>query len=148
MGVMIDSVQITPLRIIRVPNGDVLHAITNSAPGYKGFGEAYFSTIQCNCIKAWRRHRVMTMNLMVPHGRVRFVTFDDRENSTPRGTISELEISLENYVRLTVPPGIWVGFQGLARDSSLILNFADIPHDPKEADQCPLDEIPFDWSGK
>jgi dTDP-4-dehydrorhamnose 3,5-epimerase len=134
------------LQIIHVPDGNVMHAITNSSPGFNGFGEAYFSTILWNRVKSWRRHRAMTMNLTVPHGKVRFVMYDDRANSNTRGMISDLEISLENYVRLTVAPGIWVAFQGLAKDSSLILNFADIPHDPKEAEQRPLEEIPFDWS--
>ena len=37
------------------------------------FGEAYFSKIKFNKIKAWKYHSKMTLNLAVPHGKVKFV---------------------------------------------------------------------------
>ena len=48
----------------------------------------------------------MTMNLIVPHGKVRFVFSDFTE-------CESIISSQESYIRLTVPPGIWVAFQGL-----------------------------------
>ena len=41
---------------------------------------------------------------------------------------------------------IWVGFQGLDEDMSILLNIANIEHSPEEIDQKELDEINFDWS--
>ena len=75
---MIKDVLLTQLDIIEVPNGRVFHALKNLDAGYNQFGEAYFSEIEPDKVKAWKRHRLMTLNLIVPIGEVRFVLFDDR----------------------------------------------------------------------
>jgi dTDP-4-dehydrorhamnose 3,5-epimerase len=112
--------------------------------GYTNFGEAYFSEVNSNAIKAWKRHKEMTLNLVVPVGRIRFILFDDREESN--GIFQEVVISKENYCRLTVPPMIWMGFQGLSIGSSMLLNIADIKHNPTEVDRKKTEEIKFNWS--
>ena len=80
---MIKDLLITPLDIIETPGGNVMHAMKNDSPGYFGFGEAYFSEIEYKMIKAWKRHREMTLNLVVPHGEVRFILHDDRHVEGP-----------------------------------------------------------------
>ena len=50
------------------------------------------------------------------------------------------------YVRLTVPPGIWFGFKGKAAGKSLLLNIADIVHEPNEVLSKPKSEILYDWT--
>ena len=54
----------------------------------------------------------------------------------------------DNYCRLTVPPMIWVGFQGIYQKPSMLLNIANIEHSPAELDKRNLDEIEFDWWAK
>ena len=71
------KVLITPLKRIKVTNGDVLHALKKTDLGFSDFGEAYFSCIEKNQIKAWKKHKVMTLNLIVPYGRVKFVFTED-----------------------------------------------------------------------
>ena len=141
---MINGVLITPLKILETKGGNVLHSLKDKDPGYKSFGEAYFSEVQPGAIKAWKLHQDMTLNITVPVGKVRFVLYDDRDKSASE--FQELIISRKNYVRLTVPPMIWVGFQGLSDVNSLLLNIADIPHNPKESIRKGLNEIYFDWS--
>ena len=141
---MANGVLITPLKIIETKGGNVLHSLKDKDTGFNGFGEAYFSEIQPGAIKAWKLHKDMTLNITVPIGIVRFVLFDERDKST--NEFQELTISRQNYVRLTVPPLIWVGFQGLSDASSLLLNIADIPHNPNESIRKDLNEIYFDWS--
>ena len=99
---MINDVIITPLDTITTPNGDVLHAMKNDSKGFAGFGEAYFSEIQPKTIKAWKRHRKMILNLIVPAGKVKFVMFDDRKMNDSE--FFEVIISRENYCRLTKIP--------------------------------------------
>ena len=111
--------------------------------GYGGFGEAYFSTINPGSIKGWNRHKQMTLNLIVPIGLVKFVIIDD---AIVDNNLIEVELSLQNYQRLTVPPGLWVGFQNRYKEQSLILNIADMEHDPDEIDTKSLDEIDYKWS--
>lgn len=140
-AVSLDDIVITPLARIQTSGGDVLHALKSSDPAYAGFGEAYFSWIAAGAIKAWKRHSGMTMNLVVPVGRVRFVFHLDGDEA-----FRVEEIGVDRYVRLSVPPGIWFGFQGLAEPQSLLLNIASIPHDPREVQRLALTGITYDWS--
>ena len=141
---MIKEVVITKLDIIDIPGGSVMHAMKVSSAGYTGFGEAYFSQVDQGAIKAWKRHKKMTLNLAVPVGEIRFVLFDDREVSNTQ--FQEIIISKGNYCRLTVPPMVWMGFQGLSESGSMLLNIADIEHDPDEVDRKEMSEINYNWS--
>ena len=143
----INGVNITPLSIIDTKGGDVLHAMKMSDHGYSGFGEAYFSTIEPDAIKGWKRHKQMVLNLVVPVGTVRFILFDDRDNQDNVNQFQEVTLSIEDgYSRLTIPPMIWVGFQGLGLQKSLVLNIANIEHSPEEVERKELAEIKFNWS--
>ena len=133
------DIALTSLRQISTPRGDVLHAMKRGDAGYVGFGEAYFSWVDPGAVKAWRRHTRMTLNLVVPVGMVRFVFH------LPESGFRIEDIGPARYMRLTVPPGIWFGFKGQSETPSLVLNLADIPHDPEEVmRQAPTDS-PFDW---
>ena len=143
----IEGVVLTSLKVVQVPEGDVFHAIKANDPGYVNFGEAYFSSIHAGVIKPWKRHSRMTLNLVVINGLVRFVVHDDRGASPTFGATSEYVVGLpDNYYRLTIPPGLWMAFQGLGSGTSLLLNIADIPHDPNEADRSEKDDFKFDWN--
>ena len=85
------------------------------------------------------------MNLVVPSGAIKFVLYDDRPVSQTYRSIQEIFISPENYQRLTVPPGIWMAFQGMGDQENILLNIASIPHDPLEAENLPIqnDLIPY-----
>ena len=143
---MIDGVIITPLKVIKVDEGDVFHGIKSSDKGYIGFGEAYFSSINSGEIKGWKRHQKMTLNIIVPSGEIQFVMFDDRNKNEER--LQDIVLSLNNYCRLTVPPMVWMAFKGLADEKSLLLNVASIPHDPDESESKKLNEIEFTWRDK
>ncbi len=146
MGDVIEGVVTTPLDIITGDDGDVMHAFKKIEPDYKSFGEAYFSSVKYDHIKAWKKHLIMTLNIVVPVGEIKFVLFDDRKNSISKNNFLEINLSTENYQRLTVPAGIWTGFQGVSKGLNLLLNIADIPHDPEEADNLGINEIQYDWS--
>ena len=134
------KITITPLRQIAVTGGDVLHALKNSDEGFMGFGEAYFSIIELNSIKAWKLHRLMTLNLVVPLGMVKFVFFDANGLQYRDEIVGD-----SSYKRITVPPGIWFGFKGLANPMSIILNIADIEHSEDEVERKQLSEFEYNW---
>jgi len=145
MGTMkIADILVTPLRQIETAGGDVLHAMKKSDAGYAGFGEAYFSWVSTGAIKAWKRHTQMTMNVVVPVGQVRFVF--RCINAAGAEDFRIEEIGIDRYVRITVPPGIWFGFQGLGAQPSLVLNIASIPHDSNEVERLALMDINYDWN--
>jgi dTDP-4-dehydrorhamnose 3,5-epimerase len=135
---------LTPLKIIDVEGGDVLHAMKKSDSGYINFGEAYFSKIKSGVVKAWKRHNQMTLNLVACFGEVKFVVFDDRNiNQLP--IVQEIILSKDNYCRLTIPPKVWLGFQGID-DMNMILNIADIEHNSNEIDRKNESEIKYKWT--
>lgn len=149
MGVVvIEGVVLTPLKSIFQAKGNVLHAMKKSDPGFNGFGEAYFSTVNCGDVKGWKKHLRMTMNLVVPVGEIRFVIYDGRNESSTKGSFFDVYLSQQNYQRLTVPPGVWMGFKGLGGNLNLLLNIADLAHDPDESENVSLDSIPYDWGKK
>jgi len=141
---MIDNLLLTSLDIIDTPGGNVLHAMKKNDEGFSGFGEVYFSEVEFKSIKAWKRHKDMTLNLIVPFGKIKFVLFDDRVESIKK--FQEVIISLDNYYRLTVPPMVWMGFQGLSSKGSIVLNVANIVHSDDEVDRKKINEINYDWS--
>ena len=141
----IEDLILTPLKVISVSGGDVLHAMKCGDPGYVEFGEAYFSTIDSGVVKAWKRHRQMTLNLVGPSGAVRLVIYDNRENSASCGNYQVVTLSRDNFCRLTVPPMVWMGFQGVDENTSMLLNIADIRHSPAEVDRKEMNGIKYDW---
>lgn len=120
-----------------------MHALKKSAPGYVRFGEAYFSEIDQGVVKSWRRHHRVTLNLVVARGQVRFVLYDEKAGH--EAGFEEFSIGESNYARLTVPPGIWMAFQGQGAGTSLILDIIDEEHDPAEAEIKELAAIAFSW---
>jgi dTDP-4-dehydrorhamnose 3,5-epimerase len=146
MGAMkLADILVTPLRRIETEGGDVLHAMKQSDAGYAGYGEAYFSWISAGAIKAWKRHTQMVINVVVPVGQVRFV-FRCVNTLTGVEEFRVDEIGVDSYARITVPPGIWFGFQGLYAPQSLVLNIANISHEPSEVERLALTDINFDWN--
>lgn len=141
---MIEGIILTPLKQIYHPKGDVFHAMRKSDMGFTGFGEAYFSTIHAGDIKPWKKHLRMTLNLIVPVGKIRFVLYDDRTLSPTLGQTMSAEIGLENYQRLTVPPGVWMAFEGLGEGLNLLLNVADMEHDPDEVERAELERFRYE----
>jgi dTDP-4-dehydrorhamnose 3,5-epimerase len=133
----VDGVTLTPLKQIHNPKGYVFHAMKKSDGGFADFGEAYFSTINQNDIKGWKKHTEMTLNLVVVSGEVEFVVYNEADFFT-------VKLSKNNYQRLTVRPNLWLAFRGLSTEN-MLLNLASIEHDPSEVTNLDLQEIEYEW---
>ena len=145
MDSIISGVQLKQLKIITEKNGSVFHGLKNSENSFLNFGEAYFSTVNYNSIKGWKKHLKMNLNLIVPNGEILFVLYDDRKNSPTFDMFNEYKLSIKNYARLTIPSKIWVAFKGIGKEKNLLLNIADIEHDKNEIKRCSLDKIKYEW---
>ena len=148
---MIYGVIVKPLRTIPDDRGPIRHMLRADWPEFTSFGEVYFSYIEHQAIKAWRKHTRLTMQLAVPAGAVKIVLYDGREDSPTFKTLDTMTLGVEGdstYALLIVPPGIWNGFQGAADQQSVVVNCASIPHDPNESVALPFDSdlIPFGWT--
>ena len=131
---------VTPLKKIYHPKGNIFHALKKSETTFNNFGEAYFSFINYKEIKGWKKHTRMTLNLVVPVGKIKFVVFNEKSNN-----FFEIVLSIENYQRLTVKPGLWFAFQGLEKNCNLVLNIANIEHEPTESENKNLEDINYNW---
>lgn len=125
--------EVTEIKRIYNPKGDIYHALKSSEGTFTGFGEAYFTSILPGEIKGWKKHSKMVLNLIVPLGDVTFYIYDDEKLD-----MRHLRVNEDNYVRLTIYPGYWVAFEGHGA-VNLILNIASIEHDPNEAVNLPLE---------
>lgn len=137
-----DGIILTPLKIINHPKGDIFHAMKKSDTGFDGFGEAYFSTINQNDIKAWKKHSTMTLNLIVPIGRIEFVIFNEISKD-----FYNVELSKNNYQRLTIKPNLWLALRGIEK-YNVLLNLANIEHNSSEVKSVGLNKIKYNWSQK
>jgi dTDP-4-dehydrorhamnose 3,5-epimerase len=132
-----DGVILTPLKKITHFKGDILHAMKKSEKEFSGFGEAYFSSVYQGKIKGWKKHNKMTLNIIVVQGEIEFVVYDNK-------SFFNVNLSKNNFQRLTVGPGLWLAFRGLSSDN-MLLNLASIEHDPKESENKDLKIFPYDW---
>ena len=142
---MLQGMKKKKLKIIKSNDGSVMHVLRKNEDEFISFGEAYFSTVNYNSIKAWKLHTRMTLNLVVPKGEVLFYFLDNRKDSRSYNKFEKIILSEENYFRLTVPPNIWFGFKGVSRNISFILNIANMVHDPDEVLRKNIDEIDTNW---
>ncbi len=143
----IHDVVITPLKRFPDDRGMVMHIMKATDPQFKGFGEVYCSSIYPGVVKGWHFHHKTTLNYVVLNGMINFVLFDEREDSPTKGVVQEISIGDRNYVRVTVPPGIWNGFKCIGTGAALVCNVIDLPHDDSESKRCdPHDNhIPYQW---
>ena len=124
---------------IGLPGGDLFHGMKKSDAQFRDFGEVYFSKINSNSVKAWKLQKRNTMNLFVPVGEVGFVFWKPDEGFRIE------RIGEHDYASLYVEPGIWYGFKGISRQTSLIVNLTDEEHVESEVLRKTHDEIEFDW---
>ena len=147
----IHGVVCTPLRQIPDERGAVLHMLRSDDPEFIQFGECYFSEVLPGAVKAWKRHRLQTQNLVAPVGRIRLVIYDGRVGSPTKGVLQVVELGRPDaYIRMKIPPNLWYGFVCISPTPALIVNCADIPHAQDESERLALDDpsIPYVWTRK
>ncbi|HOW28879.1 MAG TPA: dTDP-4-dehydrorhamnose 3,5-epimerase family protein [Elusimicrobiota bacterium] len=144
---MIDGVLIKPLPQIPDERGRIMPMLRADDPAFEKFGEIYFSAIYPDVVKGWHLHTTMTLNYVVVTGMIQLVLYDQREKSPTRGTIQEIFMGDQNYVRVTVPPGIVNGFKGIGPSPAIVANCATEPHYPGEIIRIDPhhNDIPFQW---
>lgn len=142
----IHDVVLTSLLRIDDERGAVFRMLRADDAVFRHFGEIYFSAVKHGAVKGWRRHLRATMNCAVPAGRVLIALYDARPDSASYGAVAELVTGTDDYFLITIPPGIWSGFKGLAPGLSLVANCTDTMHDPTEIERLDAGSggIPYD----
>ena len=110
--VNIEGVEIIALKIINNEDGDTLHILRNDSYMFKKFGECYFSELNSSSIKAWKKHKLQTQNLVVPVGLISIVIYDDRKNSNSYKKL--LNVKLGKHENYNLLPGLGRRWSGSA----------------------------------
>jgi len=141
---------VVPLRRIPDERGTIYHMLKRTDPHFIEFGEIYFSTVYRGVVKAWHKHRAMTLNYACILGRVKVVLYDDRELSPTKGTLMEIFLGPDNYSLVSIPPEVWNGLKGMSEPFSIVANCCTHPHDPTLSTRLdPVNNhIPYDWEVK
>jgi dTDP-4-dehydrorhamnose 3,5-epimerase len=144
---MIQGVELKPLKVFSDERGQVMRMMRCDDGIFKQFGEVYFSVINPGIVKGWKKHLRMTQHFAVPRGNIKLVIYDDRAASSTCGKIQEINAGENNYQLVRIPPQLWYGFRAEGKVPAMITNCSDIPHDPKEVELRPLDDIsiPYTW---
>lgn len=150
---MISDVWVEPLRVISDSRGRIQHFMRKTDPIFIDFNvqEVYFSFIYPGAIKAWHRHKKMTLNYVVPVGNIKLVLYDQRANSPTAYELQEIYLG-ENcpYQLVRIPPMVWNGFMVVDGKTALVANITDFVHDPKEIERMSIGDFCnlvylYDW---
>lgn len=144
---MIEGVRITPLSQILDERGKVMHMLRRDSEVFQGFGEIYFSCVYPGMVKGWHLHKRMVLNYSVPHGRIKLVLYDDRDDSPSRKQFQEVFLGPDNYCLVTIPPLVWNAFKGIGIEMAIVANCATEPYDPEEIERRDpyTSQIPYSW---
>lgn len=147
---MIEGVTISPRRQIPDERGKIMHMLKKTDKEFSEFGEIYFSVIFPGAIKAWHLHKKMTLNYVAVSGRIKLVLYDGRTKSKTKGEVQEIFLGEDNYMLVTIPPGVVNGFSAVGNEKAIVANCATMPHDPNEIERIdPFSkDIPYDWGLK
>ncbi|MBU0591472.1 dTDP-4-dehydrorhamnose 3,5-epimerase family protein [Candidatus Micrarchaeota archaeon] len=147
---MIEGVEVIQLKKICDERGKIMHMLKCNDKHFNKFGEIYFSTVYPSVIKGWHIHKEMELNYAVVNGMIKFVLYDDRENSKTKGELMEICMGEDNYCLVKVPPMVWNGFMGLGTKEAIVANCASLPHSSDEIMRKDpfTKDIPYDWKLK
>jgi dTDP-4-dehydrorhamnose 3,5-epimerase len=145
---MIEGVQVIGLRRIPDERGTISHMLKCTDPHFQQFGEIYFSSAYRGVVKAWHRHREMTLNYACIFGGIKLALYDEREESATRGEVMELFLGADNYCLVVIPPDVWTGYKGLSDPFAIVANCCTHPHDPTRSRRIDpfQNHIPYDWN--
>jgi len=118
-------------KTILVENGNVKRGLRSSDNSFEGFGELYFTEVNKNKVKSWKRHTKMTLNLLPVIGDI--VLYIKRDLlDTPE----EVIFGSDDYKLVCIETNVWFAFKGIA-DVNVMANLASIEHDPSEIENSP-----------
>ena len=113
-------------KTILVENGNVKRGLRSSDNSFEGLGELYFTEVNKNKVKGWKRHTKMTLNLLPVIGDI--VLYIKRDLlDTPE----EVSFGSDDYKLVCIETNVWFAFKGIA-DVNVMANLASIEHDPSE----------------
>jgi dTDP-4-dehydrorhamnose 3,5-epimerase len=149
---LIDGVVVTPLRVIPDERGRLMEIVRRDDPFFKGFGQAYLSTVFPGVVKAWHFHKNQTDCFTCVKGMVKVALYDDREGSPTRGLVNEIYSGEHKPCLVVIPKEVHHGWKCVSECEAYVINVPTEPYDRTDPDEFRFDPhdpaIPYDWSRK
>ena len=130
--------------VIFNPLGDIVKLALDK-DGLIQYQEVYASFVHSGIIKGWKKHLRMDLSLVVLVGEIKFVIAEENANSSSGYAFQEYILSKDQNNSIFIPHGLWVAFQGKDPNLNMLLNFANLTHDPLEVKSASIDSIPYKW---
>ncbi len=127
------------INVIQQGKGNIFKILSNDSVDFDKFGEAYYSNINFNEIKGWKKHLKMQCILIPVSGDVDVVTYNLESSQ-----FEKFKLNIKDPYRLVIPPNIIFAFKG-NEISNCILNIGNILHDPEESLTYNLNEFKYNW---
>lgn len=147
---MIDGVNVKHLKVNCDERGNLFEVLRADDELFIKFGQAYVTSSYPGVIKAWHMHKNQTDQMCVIIGRVKFVLYDARENSSTYGEINELFFGDQNRMLVQIPPGVYHGFKNIGIEECHVLNLPTEVYRHQDPDEFRLDpqdkKIPYVWA--
>lgn len=108
---------------------------------------AYATCCFPGAVKAWHRHKIHTDRLWCVSGLARVVVAVEQiADEAPNGLydIQEHVIGPLSPKLITIPPGVWHGFEAVGGEC-VVINCPDMEYDPDDEIRMSVDSIPFKW---
>ena len=147
---MIHGVKVKKLNLYKDERGRLMEILRSDDEIFTAFGQAYIATAYPGWVKAWHLHKVQTDNFTCIKGVMRLVLFDDRDGSPTKGELQEFVISLETPILVSIPPGVYHGFEPLGEEA-IAVNIPDKTYNREHPDEYRIpfnsEKVPFRWNG-
>ena len=146
----IEGVKIIPLKQFPDERGKIMHMLKCTDPHFNGFAEIHFSIAYPSVIKAWHRRPTMSSSVAVIFGKVKWVLYDQRDNSATKGKLMEIFLGEDNYNLLQIPSDVTSGYKTIGMDQSIVANCTDETHlNERKINIDPfINNIPYNWDLK
>ena len=145
--IKIEGVNLVPLSQFSDERGKIMHMLKSTDDHFKSFAEIHFSIAYPGVVKGWHRRPSTMANIAVIHGKVKWVLYDQREESPSKGELMEIFLGEDNYFLLQIPSDITSGYKTIGLEKSIVANCTDEVHvNEKKINIDPFNnDIPYEW---
>ena len=115
----------------------------------KNFQQVYLvGNWEKGTIRAYHKHKELVDFFIIVNGVARFVGFDDRPDSATFGYLNTIIASARNLKMITVPAGVYHGWQSLEENTILVSVANNLYMGENRTEWLDEHRIPYDTFGK
>lgn len=121
------------LRVHLDDRGYLSEILRSDDPEFIKFGQVYLSTTTPGTIKAFHRHFKKTDHITCVTGQVKLVVIDAPDGEPVK--TYEYHLSPMAPKLITIPPGLWHGWQAVGSIEAILISVTTEPHNDLEKDE-------------